>query len=256
MLFDLPHILYMVISSIVTIGLMILCFFVVKNQKYKDIILKISAVLTIALHFSSLYVNFFKNGQANVEEPMLFPIYPCNVAMWFLAICAFYKNKQSKVFGYIAEFTFYLGIVGGIVGIAFNEIYANAPNLALWSTLKGLLSHSTMIFGCVYLLVGKYIKIRVKNTLSVTCGLLFLLIDGSVIIGLYKIFKLDPPNCMYLLENPFPKIPWFNTYLIGMLGILITFLTTVIVEQIALPKEERWYSKIKEFINRRKQINE
>ena len=206
--------------------------------------------------FFKFVCEFFKNGQANVEETMLFPIYPCNVAMWFLAICAFYKNKQSKVFGYIAEFTFYLGIVGGVVGIAFNEIYANAPNLALWSTLKGLLSHSTMIFGCVYLLVGKYIKIRVKNTLSVTCGLLFLLIDGGVIIGLYKIFKLDPPNCMYLLENPFPKIPWFNTYLIGMLGILITFLTTVIVEQIALPKEERWYSKIKEFINRRKQINE
>lgn len=240
----------MVISSIVTIGLLILCFFVVKCQKGKDIILKISAVLTVALHFSSLYVDFFTTGQAIMEAPMLFPIYPCNVAMWLLLICAFYKNKQSKIFACIAEFTFYLGIVGGVVGIVFNEIYASAPDLTLWSTLKGLLSHTTMIFGCIYLLTGKYIKIRVKNTLSVTVGLLFLLIDGGVIIGLYKMFKMSPPNCMYLLQNPFPNILWFNTYLIGLIGILITFMITAIVEQITLPKEERWYNKLKSITNR------
>lgn len=252
MLFDLSHILYMVVSSLVTVGLMVLCCFVAKDQKHKDLILKISAVLTIALHFSSLYVKFFKTGQAVMDESMLFPIYPCNVAMWLLAICAFCKNKQSKIFEYIAEFTFYLGIVGGIVGIAFNEIYANAPQLALWSTLKGLLSHSTMIFGCVYLLVGKYIKIRVKNTLSVAFGLILLLLDGGVIIGLYKIFNLTPPNCMYLLENPFPKIPWFNTYLIGLVGLIVTFLLTALVEQTTLPKDQRWYNQAKELKNRRK----
>lgn len=245
MLFDLAHILYMVISTIITIIGLIVCGVFIKKDNHKDIILKTFAILTVVIHYSSLYVDFFTTGKAVLEEPMLLPIYPCNVAMWLLLICAFWKNKKSKVFNYIAEFTFYLGVVGGIVGILFNEIYASTPNLAVYHTLKGFLSHSTMIFGCIYLLVGRYIKIRVKNTLSVFIGLLFLLVDGGVIIGLYRLANLTPPNCMYLLSNPFPNLSWFNTYMIGVIGILLVFIITTIYEQCALPKEERWYVKLK-----------
>lgn len=252
MLFDLAHILYLVISGIITIALIVLCFFTVKKQNWKDLILKVAAVLTVVLHFSSLYVDYFSTGKAVLEAPMLLPIYPCNVAMWLLIICAFWKNKQSKAFSFIAEFTFYLGVVGGIVGLLFNEIYANNPNLALWHTLKGLLSHSVMLFGCVYLLSGGYIKIRVKNTISVFLGLIFLLVDGGIIIGLYKAFKLDPPNCMYLLKNPFPQVSWFNTYLIGAIALLVTFLITAFVEWLSLPKEDRWYTKLKNLKQRGK----
>ena len=245
MLFDTQHILYMLISSIIIILLLVLFKLFVKQQKYKDLVLQIFAVLTVIIHFSSLYVDYFKTGTAVVEAPMLLPIYPCNVAMWLLVISAFWKNKNSKVFSIIAEFTFYLGIVGAVVGIMLNEIYANNPTLADWGVLKGLLSHSTMLVGCVYLLVGGYIKIRVKNTISVLFGLLFLLVDGGIIIGLYKMFKLTPPNCMYLLSNPVPNLPWLNTFVIGIIGLLIVFLIGVIVEQIALPKQDRWYSKLK-----------
>jgi len=247
MLFDTAHILYMVISAILTIGLLILCHFFVKSEKWKDILLKTAAILTVIIHFSSIYLSYFKTGTAKVEAPMILPIYPCNVAMWLLVISAFYKNKNSKVFAVIAEITFYLGLVGGIVGILFNEIYASNPNLADWQTLKGLLSHSTMLFGCIFLLTGGYIKIRVKNTLSVLCGLLLLLLDGGIIIGLYRAFKLDPPNCMYLLSNPFPKISWFNTYLIGALAVVLIFAITALYEQIALKSEDRWYNKLKKF---------
>ena len=249
MLFDLTHILYIVISALITIGLLFLCGFFVKEEKHKNIILKTAAVLTVIIHFSSLYVDYFKTGSANIEAPMLLPIYPCNVAMWLLVIVAFWKNKNSKIFSYVAEFTFYLGVVGGIVGILFNEIYSSTPNLLVWHTLKGLLSHSVMLFGCVYLLVGKFIKIRVKNTLSVFMGLVLLLVDGGIIIALYKLANLEPPNCMYLLENPFPKLSWFNTYLIGVIGLVVVFGITSVVELFALPSNERWYAKLKQLKN-------
>lgn len=247
MLFDLSHVLYIVISSIITIGLMILFYFCIKAQKSKDLILKIAATLTVIIHFSSLYVTFFSSGKAYVDSSMLLPIYPCNVAMWLLVILAFWKNKESKAFKYIAEFTFYLGITGGIIGILFNENYGSNPNLLDWNILKGLLSHSVMLLGCLYLLEGGYIKIRVKNVLSVLGGLIFLLIDGGIIIGLYRVANLTPPNSMYLLENPFPQLPWLNTFTIGAFAIIIVFGITALFEQIALTKDERWYVKIKNF---------
>ena len=241
----------MIISSIVIILMLILCKFLIRNEKKKDIVLKISAVLTVILHYSTLYVDFFKTGSAEIASPMILPEYPCNIAMWLLLIVAFYKNKKSKVYKVLSEVTFYLGIVGGIFGVMLNEIYASTPSLVDWDVLNGLLSHVTMLFGCIYLLVGKQIKICVSNVISIIFGLIFMFVDGWIIIGLYRLFKLDPPNCMFLLEPPIPALPWFNTYVIGIIAIVLFFSITAIYEQIALKKEERWYTKLK---NRRKKL--
>ena len=176
---------------------------------------------------------------------MLLPIYPCNIVMWLLLIVSLMKNKESKVYKVMAEFTFYLGIVGGLVGIMFNEIYASTPDLSDWSVLKGLLSHLTMLFGAIYLLVGGFIKIRVSNTISVFIGMVFMLLDGAIIIGLHKLFNLDSPNVMYLISLPFPNLPWINTWTIGILAVIIAFVITAIYEQIALKKEDRWYNHLK-----------
>ncbi|MFQ6752513.1 MAG: hypothetical protein ACLRFL_03015 [Clostridia bacterium] len=245
MLFDKAHSIFMIVSSLVIIGLLIVCGLFIKNQKYKDLVLKISALLTVIIHFSRLYVDYFTLGSAEVGSNMLLPVYPCNIAMWLLLIVAFYKNKQSKVFKVLAEITFYLGIIGGIAGIVLNEIYASTPNLADWSVLNGLLSHCTMLFGSIYLLVGKYIRIRVDNMISIVIGLVLLFVDGWLIIGIFRLFSQDPPNSMYLLSPPVDALPWFNTYLIGLLAIVVFFTITSIYEWIAVPKEERWYKKIR-----------
>lgn len=244
-MFGLIHNLYMIISTLITVVGMILVVKFVREPKWKDFVLKVSAIFTVILHFSSLYVDYFTTGSATVDSVMLMPIYPCNVAMWLLVIVAFYRNKESKVFKTLAEMTFYLGVIGGVVGIMFNEIFIDNPTLADWNVLKGLLSHSTMLFGCIYLLAGRYIQIRVANLFSLLLVGVLLLVDGGIIIGLYRIFRLDPPNCMYLLENPFPQIPWMNTIVIGLMAIVLVFVVTAIYEQIALKKEDRWYSRIK-----------
>lgn len=244
MLFDKSHTMFMLISAITITALLVLFVFFVKQQKHRDLILKISALVTVILHFSSLYVDFFTTGTANAEAPMLLPLYPCNIAMWLLLICAFIKNKKSKTFTILAEFTFYLGVVGGIFGIMLNEIYINTPNLADWGVLKGLLSHATMLLGCIYLLTGSHIKIRVYNVISVAIGLVGMLLNGYILIGLYNAFNQTPPNIMFLLESPVPSIDWINTYIIGLAGLLLVFIITAIVEQFRPDKQNIWYKKI------------
>ena len=250
-MFDLPHILYTIISFAVTVILLVCCAIILKTKESKKRVLKISAISTVILHYSSLYVDYFTLGSATVESAMLFPIYPCNVAMWFLVAVAF-MDETKKIFKYLAEATFYLGLTGGIIGIVLNENYMNTPNLADWSVLKGLLSHSTMLFGCLYILVGDYIKIRVSNLVSVCGMLLFLFIDGSSINWLYRRFGLQPPNSMFLLGTPYPNLPWLNTGTVGLMAVALCFVFTALYEQIALTKEERWYSKLKRYYKERK----
>lgn len=244
-MYDLNHILYTLITYGLSVVLLIIFKKYVKQQKYKDLILILSAVITVAIHYSGLFYDYFKNGTATVENNLLLPIYPCNIAMWLLLATSLIKNKDNKGYKFWAEFTFYLGVIGGTFGIILNANYKATPDLTDFHILKGLLSHTTMVFGCLYLLVGNYIKIRVSNTFSAIGAVIVMLINGYAVIGLYKLCKLTPPNCMFLLENPVPNWPWFNIYGLGALGVVAVFVFTVIVEQIILPKEQRWYVLLK-----------
>lgn len=245
-MFNTAHILYMVISAVVSAVILTVCYFKVGNLKSKELVLKIFAILTVVLHFSSLYVDFFKGEEPVAGASMLLPIHPCNIIMWLLVIVAFFKNRESTVCKILSEFTFWAGIICGTVGILVNENYANTPTLADYDVLKGLLSHSTMLIGCIYILVGKFIKIRVSNVKSVFFGLCLFIVDGVLINALYSIFGLDPCNSMYLLEPPFDTMPWLNTLVIGIIGLGICFAVTATYEKAFLPLEERWYYKAQE----------
>lgn len=244
-MFNTAHILYMVISAILSVGVLVLCFYKVKSEKAKNNVLKFFAIITVIIHYSSLWVDFFKEGEASVSSVMLLPIHPCNVLMWLLLITAFIKDRESPLGKALAEFVFWGGIVCGSVGIIINENFGSNPTLADYDILKGLLSHSTMLLGCIYVLVAGFIKIRVSNVISVCAGLCLFAVDGLIINALYAIFKLDACNSMYLLEPPFDGMPWLNTLTIGIIGITVCFTITSIYELICLPQKERWYNKLK-----------
>lgn len=249
MLFDLTHILYMILSGIITAGILVAASFFIKTQKSKDLFLRFWAVITVVIHFSSIYYDYFidKTENPELELSMFIPAFACNVCMWLLVIYAF-ANKENRFINLISHFLALGGIVCGTIGILLNEAYA-ANGISDFDTVKGLLSHSTMLIGCIYLIVGKYVKIRVHSVLGVTVGLVILLLDGMIVNVLNKIFDMPSVNSMYLEGAPFDNMPWLNTITIGILGVVVAFLIGAIVEFFALEKKDRWYSKIKKHLD-------
>ncbi len=212
-------------------------------------ILKLSAILTVVLHYSNIWVEFFSNGgsTSGLEGSHLFPIYPCHILMWLLFITAFLKNKSGKAFTVLSEFCFWGGIVCGVIGIVLNENYSATPDLTDWYILKGLLSHSAMIFGCLYILVGKFMTVRVFNVVSVAIGLIAFIVDGLFINALYALCNLPEVNAMYLLHSPYENMPWLSPILMGVVALLLLFAGLALYE-LRLPKEERWYAKLKNYV--------
>ncbi len=253
MLFDIPHVIFMICSAAVITALLVLAAKLLKTQKQKDRFLFAFSLLTVILHVSSIYVSFFQTGTPKIEHSILFPIYPCNIAMWLVLIASTMK-KEGIAFKLVSEFAFYMGVIGGVVGIAFNEIYSGNPNLADWDVLKGMLSHGTMLVACIYLLVGGYVKIRVHNLVSIFCGLLLMVADGGLMILLYTLAGETPPNAMFLLSPPLAAMPWLNTWLLGLFAFLLAAAFCFLFELIALPKEERFVTKRKQYLQRRKDL--
>ncbi len=242
-LFDRNHCLFMAVSAAAIAVLLIAAKRVLKTERAKERFLKLTALAVVLVHVSPLYVDRLRDGAAQVGDNILFPVYPCNLAMWLLLIYAFLTDKNRTVPRMIGEFTFYLGLVGGLIGIVFNVNYANTPDLRDWDIFAGLLSHSVMLLGILWLLVGGYIRIRVRNTLSVVAGMAVMLLDGVLIILIFRLAGQEPPNSMFLLGVPFEGIKWLNTVTIGVLSVVIAFAFTFVYEMIALPKEQRTFSK-------------
>lgn len=249
-MFDLTHTLYTLISAAITVIGLLLAKRYAKDQEMRDRILKISAVSTVMIHYSSIWVDFFTNaGQAEIEDNQILMVYPCNIIMWFLLIVAFSKHKDSKLITIMSEFVFLVGSICGIVGIVFNMNYQSNPNLLDYDILKGLLSHSTMVFGTLYLYVGGYVKIRVFNALSCLLGLLFFVADGFFINTIYDAFGIDPVNAMFMREPLFPEHPWISIYLLGGLALLLLFGVLALYEENFFPPEERWHIKLRKKID-------
>ncbi len=233
-MFNTGHILYMVISFIASAAVIIPCAKLLKSEEAHRTVVKVFAVLTVAIHFSSLWVDYLTSGEATVGSSMLFPIHPCNVCMWLLLIVAFMKKRDTLPYRLISEFVFWAGTVCGIIGIVFNENYGSTPTLADYEVLKGLLSHSTMIIGAVYLAASRQVNIRVSNTVSVTAGMLLLLIDGLIMNGIYALAGLETCNSMYLIEIPFPDLPFITTLTIGIAAPTVCFILSLLYERFVL----------------------
>lgn len=244
-MFNLQHVLYMVFSFGLTAVLLVWASLKVKNQCKKDLIVKISALSTVIIHYSNLWVDFFANGgSANIEANHILPVYPCNVVMWMLLAAALIKNKNNVVFKVLSEFCFFVGSICGVIGIMFNANYDATPTLANYYVLKGLLSHSTMLFGCIYMLVGKYFKISFFNLFSVILGLIVFTLCGLGVNALYVCFGMTPPDGMFMISNPY-----FPVSIILLAAIaLIVFAVILALYELSFPPEKRWYNIIKEKI--------
>ena len=229
---------------IIIIGLVI-CKKMIKKQSVRDTILKVIALLTITLHYSSLWVDYLQEGVATVDGTMLFMIYPCNICMWMLLVVAFINDKKCFFGKVMIEFLAITGTICGMIGLFANEIFISNPSFSNYDSLKGLLSHSTMIFGTLYLLTQGYVKIEtISMTVSTILGLLFFLLDGVIINKVFAIFGLPEVNAMYLLRFPIVK-PFCNTVTLGLIGVNILFVFLTIYETLVYKQEERWYYKLK-----------
>ena len=244
MLFDSQHILYMVISGVITAAIFVLCSLFLKDERKKEWVLKISALATVAIHYSDLWVDYFSTqGQSYISNTHILLMYPCNVMMWFLFIAAFIKDKTSIGFAIVADFVFYVGVICSVLGIVLNINYANNPNLADYSILKGMVSHSTMLIGCLYMIIGKYVKIGPQNAINVTLGLLSFVICGVFENWIFDVFGMTSPDGMFIKSNPYIPV---SPIILGIPVVFIMFGILLLCD-LRHKKEDRWLSQVKNF---------
>jgi len=223
MLFDTTHTLYVIISLLLTVLVLALAGKYVKSEKNKLRFLRFFSLGTFLLHISVLWTTYLTTdtNYGLAFDNILFPIYFCNLSMYCLMICSF-LDKNKKLFRPFATFTAWAGVFGSLISLFYPEYYLNTPTLKDWGVLKSMLSHSTMLVGCLYLFVGKFIRLDIKNLLYYSYGLL-----GCLLVGLFNNTFLGwfgkNVNSMYLKEPPLSEAPFLNFLTIPLLMLLVIF---------------------------------
>lgn len=225
-LFDLTHILYIIISLLVSISILIIGKKRLKNQHQKNTFLIVFGLLTFFLHISVLWVDFLKDGSAGVPDNVIFPIYFCNASMYLLLITSLWTHKDSKTFYYLAIITSYSGFFGATISLFYPAYYIGSTSIFEWGVLKSMLSHSTMWIGSVWLLVGGYFKIEKTNVLVFMVGLLAFGFVGVIVNTIFAIAGLHAPNAMYLQHPPLGDVPILSAYTIALLMTFLIYLFT------------------------------
>ena len=214
----------------------------VHNEKIKNSIFIVMAIITVLLHYSGMFVHFY-NGDFFIEDNLFLPVYPCNVMMWVNFVLIFLIGKKNKAFKVLAEFAFWCGTTCGLIGLCFNKNFLNDPYFSHYDSLKGLLSHATMIFCTVYLGFCGYIKIRTLDNLkSLLIGAVILIICSLGSDFILEQIGREPVNGMLL--KPMEETPIANFYLISFAGLIIYLTISTIYEAIVY-KEDVWYKTIR-----------
>ncbi len=238
-LFDLPHLLYIVISLGITVLLLVYAKKTLVRQRSKDRFLKTFGLLTFFLHVSVLWVDFIKNGTASVPDNVLFPIYFCNLSMYMLLLTAFVEDKESKFYRFVSVMTAYGGFFGAMISLMYPTYYLGSASMFEWGVFKSMTSHSAMLIGSLWLFVGGYVPFRKSNTAVYFAGLILYGAIGLVVNGIFAAAGLHDPNAMYLSAPPLSEAPFLSCWTISGLMLLVIHGFTLVWQRVAAIQGEK-----------------
>jgi hypothetical protein len=239
----------MVISAVLSLIILILANKYATDDRSKNKILKFFAILTVIIHYSNLWVDYFTNGgTATLENNQLLPVYPCNVVMWSAVIFAFLKNKKSRLGRFFSDYIFWFGLISTLVGMFANVDFIRNPTLADYENVKSIGAHATLLFNVLLLPVFGYIKIDVKrNMMNIIISILVMGLIGGycnlVFSALGSPERAYDVNSMFLMHSPFDGVDFLTYPVIALLAIPIYFVVFVICDLCAHKKGARFYNK-------------
>ncbi|MDR0384347.1 MAG: hypothetical protein LBH47_03440 [Christensenellaceae bacterium] len=162
--------------------------------------------------------------------------------MWCLLIVGIMAllNRFGKVFNWLAAGTAYIGIIGALVTILGEPYLDSQEAWGSWYLIKSAVSHTILLLGCVYILAGKFVKIRVHGVIpTFVLGLVYGVI-GFIDILIFAAIDHDT-NPMYIKEPIKSGMEPLYGWMLLIISVVIVFIFTSVWELCFYKKDERFY---------------
>ncbi len=201
--FGWQHITYVVVSLLITVGIVIAVKKYAKSEKLKTVILQsVALFLFVAVLINRLAVVDNSNNWLNV-----IPSSFCGISSFVLAFSILLTKKDSAFMHFIV----YIAFVGAVITLAYPTFIAGAASLFYpLSIITGLLHHSITLLLVVLVFATGYFKPDIKKWYAVILGLTCYMTYG---LYLYDILNKRALSIGESFEG-IKGLTWFNVGLI------------------------------------------
>ena len=195
-LFGIEHVLYIVISTVISVLVIILSNIYAKSEKTKIIILKTLGVLL----FISILVNRLSQvfRYDNVRWYAIIPDSYCGMTSLVLSLAVIFGKKNNCVL----HFVWLLGIFGGVSTVIYASFVGQGPTIFYLPTISGLLHHSFSSLLVIMLLIFKYIDITYKKWYYTLFGF-----TSYLTVGAFLMYEFDLSDAFHIVEPLIPNTP-------------------------------------------------
>lgn len=217
-LFGVEHITYIIVSTILASGGIILAKLFAKNEKTQKIIIKCVAILLFISIMANRISQVFRYD--TVRWYCIIPDSYCGMTSLVLSLAVLFEKKNNNVL----HFVWLLGLFGGISTVIYATFVDQHTSFFYIPTISGLLHHSFSATLVVLLLLFKQIDITYKKWYCTLFGFTCYITVGAFLMSVFNL-----SDAFHLVE---PLIPGTNltTWVMALMYVPAYAILLVVVE--------------------------
>lgn len=180
-LFGIEHILYIIISTALCGGALILAKRYAKTEKMQNVFLKLLAALLLIAILTNRLSQVFRYD--TVRWYLIIPDSFCGMTSLVLSLGVLFGKRDNAVL----HFTWLLGLFGGISTVIYATFVGQSSSIFYLPTISGLLHHSFSATLVVALLMFKQIDITYKKWYCTIFGFTAYLTVGAFLMHTFNL---------------------------------------------------------------------
>lgn len=195
-LFGIEHILYIIISTIIGSGIILLSIKYKNDENKKNIILKVLGILL----FISIMVNRLSQvfRYDNVRWYCIIPDSYCGMTSLVLSLAVIFGKKDNAAL----HFVWLMGIFGGISTVIYATFVGQGPTIFYLPTISGLIHHSFSAILTIVILIYKCINITYKKWYYTLFGF-----TAYITVGAFLMYVFNMSDAFHIAEPLLPGTP-------------------------------------------------
>ena len=195
-LFGIEHILYILISTTITVVSLILAKKYAKSEKSQTIFLKAIAVCLFISILTNRLSQVFRYDDARWY--LIIPDSFCGMTSLVLSLAVLFGKRNNDVL----HFVWLLGLFGGISTTIYASYVSQSDSIFYLPTISGLLHHSFSTFMVIALLMFNQIEITYKKWYCTLFGF-----TSYLTIGAFLMHTFYMSDAFQIAEPLIPNTP-------------------------------------------------
>ena len=237
-IFGIEHIVYLILSFIVTVAILIVTGIFCKSERVKMILIKAGGGILL---FLILLNRVFCIQHWDVTY---LPTSICGAVSMFFGIALILCKKDSSILHFLS----YSALFTGLLPTIYPDYIGQGPTIFFPATITSLLHHSVCFMMAIMVFEFKYITPNIRKWYAWPLGYFAL-----VFYGLFNIKILNQPDAININSPILPNTP-FNFFFLGLIFFAVYMIFLFVFDIIANKKEcvvVKSYKKIVSKIKRK-----